>query len=280
MNLGASVDGLWAPITTSARPADRSAMPDYPQMIASPGHIEPAPRRVRGVFASRTVFDTTSARYVWETPKYPQYYIPLTDVDPAVLVDEAHPQRLKLGTAHRHGLLVDNEARPGAARVYRADTVPELVDTVRFEWGALDAWFEEDEEVFVHPRNPYTRVDAIRSSRTVRVQLEGIILGESPSPVMVFETGLPTRYYLPRTHVDFAHLVSTDTVTACPYKGTTSGYWSVRVGSTIHPDLAWSYNFPTGALLPIAGMIAFYNEQVDLVVDGELLTRPITHFFR
>lgn len=254
-------------------------MHDYPQMIAETGHVEPAPRRIRGMLAGRTVFDTIAARYVWESPKYPQYHVPLADVDQSLLVDEQHPQKLKRGTAHRHGLLVDAVARPGCARVYRDDAIADLVDTVRFEWDAFDAWYEEDEQVFVHPRNPYTRVDAIRSSRTVVVQLDGIVLAETTSPVLVFETGLPTRYYVPRTHVTFDHLVPTDTITACPYKGTTSHYWSVRSGDAIHADLVWSYDFPTGALLPIAGMVAFYNERVDHVIDGQLLTRPVTHFF-
>ncbi|MGW4297850.1 DUF427 domain-containing protein, partial [Micromonospora chersina] len=148
----------------------------------------------------------------------------------------------------------------------------------RFDWAALDAWFEEDEEVFVHPRNPYSRVDALRSTRHVRVELDGTVLAESTSPVLVFETGLPTRYYLGRTDVRFGHLVPSRTRTACPYKGRTSGYWSVRAGDRLHPYLAWSYDFPTAALLPIAGLVAFYNEKVDLVVDGERLPRPRTHF--
>jgi uncharacterized protein (DUF427 family) len=135
---------------------------------------------------------------------------------------------------------------------------------VRFEWDALDAWFEEDEEVFVHPRSPYTRVDALRSTRAVRIELDGVVLAESSSPVMVFETGLPTRYYLNRTEVNFEHLEPSDTVTACPYKGKTSGYWSVRSGEQLLPDLAWAYDFPTRQLLPIAGLIAFYNEKVDI----------------
>ena len=97
---------------------------------------------------------------------------------------------------------------------------------------------------------------------------------------MVFETGLPTRYYFNRTDVNWAHLVRTDTVTECPYKGTTSDYWSVRTDATVHSDLAWAYNFPTRQLLPIAGMIAFYNERVDILLDGQRLERPKTHFFR
>ena len=114
----------------------------------------------------------------------------------------------------------------------------------------------------------------------MRIELDGVVLAESRSPVMVFETGLPTRYYLNRTEVDFTHLVASDTVTACPYKGTTSGYWSVRIGDEVHPDLAWAYDFPTRELAPIAGLVAFYNEHVDVFVDGEQLERPTTPFSR
>jgi uncharacterized protein (DUF427 family) len=112
----------------------------------------------------------------------------------------------------------------------------------------------------------------------VRVELDGTVLAESASPVLVFETGLPTRYYLNRSEVDFARLTPTDTVTACPYKGTTSGCWTARINGTAHPDVAWSYDFPTRQLLPIAGLVAFYNEKTDIVLDGQLLTRPATHF--
>jgi uncharacterized protein (DUF427 family) len=240
--------------------------------------IEPAPRRVRGFIAGQPVFDTQRAIYVWEWPHYPQYYIPLADVDAQVLVDEDHPQKLHRGLARRHGLLVGSVSRPGTVRVFTADSMAGLENMVRFDWDALDAWFEEDEQIFVHPRNPYARVDALRSTRRVRVELEGVVLAESASPVMVFETGLPTRYYLNRTDVNFQHLVATDTVTACPYKGTTSGYWAVDLSGQRYPDLAWTYDFPTAPLLPIAGLIAFYNEKVDTYIDGDLLDRPATHF--
>jgi uncharacterized protein (DUF427 family) len=120
----------------------------------------------------------------------------------------------------------------------------------------------------------------LRSTRHLRVELDGALLAESSSPLLLFETGLPTRYYVNRTEVDFSHLVPTDTATACPYKGRTSGYWSVRVADATYPDLAWAYDFPTPQVLPIAGLIAFYNEKVDITVDGALLPRPSTHFFR
>jgi uncharacterized protein (DUF427 family) len=105
-----------------------------------------------------------------------------------------------------------------------------------------------------------------------------VVLADSRSPVIVFETGLPTRYYVGRIDVDFEHLIPTRTVTACPYQGTTSGYWSVRAGGAVHKDLAWAYDFPTRQLLPIAGMISFYNEKTDIYLDGQLLERPETHF--
>ena len=158
--------------------------------------------------------------------------------------------------------------------------MPDLVDTVRFDWEALDAWYEEDELVFVHPRNPYVRVDALRSSRHIRVERDGILLAESATPILVFETGLPTRYYFDRTAVNFDQLVPSSTVTACPYKGRTSGYWSLRTGEDTIADLAWTYDFPTRQLLPIAGLVAFYDEQVDTFIDGVEQPRPETHFFK
>ena len=256
---------------------------DYPQMIAQADHAEPAPRRVRATLGGEVIFDSTRARYVWEWPYYPQYYIPVEDVDERFLVDEHHEQRLRQGTARRHGLRAGGVDRPGTVRVFGAEAIAGVAGTARFDWDALDAWYEEDEQVFVHPRNPYVRVDALRSHRHVRVSLEGITLAESARPVLVFETGLPTRYYFDRTDVDFGHLVPTATQTACPYKGVTSGYWSVRTGDEVREgdhDLAWSYDFPTRQVLPIAGLVAFYNEKTDIDVDDVRLPRARTHFFR
>jgi len=253
---------------------------DYPELIVSVDHVEPVPRRVRALLGGEVVLDTIRALYVWEWPHYPQYYIPIADVDGDRLVDEQHPEHLRRGTARRHGLRVGEISRPGTVHVYADDARQGLAGTARFDWDALDAWFEEDERVFVHPRDPYVRVDALRSTRRVRIELDGLALAESSSPVMVFETGLPTRYYLNRTEVNFEHLIPTETVTACPYKGRTTGYWSVQAGDDAQSDLAWTYDFPTHQLLPIAGLIAFYNERVDILVDGERLARPTTHFFK
>jgi len=249
-------------------------MSDHPAPIVAVGHVEPVPRRIRATLGGELVLDTIRALYVWEVASYPQYYIPLADVRGEHLVDEGHNQAGRRGTARLHALRAGGEERPRAAKVYDAPVDERLAATVRFEWAALDAWYEEDERVFVHPRSPYTRVDALRSTRRVRVELDGLVLAESSSPVMVFETGLPTRYYLNRIDVDFRRLVPSDTVTACPYKGMTSAYWSVRAGEHLHADLAWCYDFPTRQLDPIAGLVAFYNEKVDLFLDGRPLERP------
>ncbi len=255
-------------------------MRDYPEAIVERNHVEPVPRRVRAVLGGETVVDTTRARYVWEWANYPQFYIPIDDVQPGVLIPEGVTQHSPRGTVELHGVRAGGEERRHAARVLPSSTVEELGGTVRFEWSALDAWYEEDEQIFVHPRNPYTRVDALRSTRVVRVELDGVVLAESSSPVLVFETGLPTRYYLNRSNVRFEHLAPSDTVTACPYKGVTSSYWSAHVGDTVHDDVAWAYDFPTRELLPIAGLIAYYNEKVDTFLDGILLERPVTLFSR
>jgi uncharacterized protein (DUF427 family) len=251
-------------------------MPDYPANPVEADHVEPVPRRIRAVLAGQTVVDTTNARYVWELPFFPVFYVPLADVRPGVLVDEGTTEETTRGDVHFHGLRVDGEHRPAAARVLHAAKVEGLDETVRFEWSALDAWYEEDEQVIVHPRSPYVRVDAIRSTRRVRVEEKGVVLAESSSPVLVFETGLPTRYYVNRTDVDFSRLVHSDTQTACPYKGVTTDYWSSRAGKTTHPDVAWSYAYPMRELLPIAGLIAFYNEKVDIFLDDVKLERPPT----
>lgn len=248
-------------------------------MIATVGHTEPSPRRVRVVLGKATVADSARATYVWEWPYYPQYYLPFEDFDPAFLVDEGRTDNGTLGEARCFGLRVGNLERPGCLRVFTDNSRAGLSGLVKVDWDAPDAWFEEDERIFVHPRNPYTRVDALRSNQRLRIEFEGVALATATSVVKVFETGLPTRYYVDRTAVDFTHLEHSETQTPCPYKGRTSDYWSIRIGAQLHQDLVWSYDYPTPALAPIAGLVAFYNEKVDIFLDGKPLARPVTHFF-
>ncbi len=227
----------------------------YPRDPVAAGHVEPSPRRLRGVLGGVTVLDSVRALYVWEHAHYPQYYVPRADVDEAALAP--------LGDA---------------VRTLGPDATDGPPDTVRIEWDALDEWLEEDEPVFVHARSPFSRVDALRSMRPVRVEIAGTVLAEATDSVMVFETGLPPRRYLPRTSLKLEHLVRSGTVTSCPYKGTTSAYWSARVDGELHEDIAWSYEFPTPELTKISGLVAFYDEKVDTFVEGVALERPRTHF--
>jgi uncharacterized protein (DUF427 family) len=232
----------------------------YPEPLVPPGGIAPVPRRVRGLLADRWVFDSRRASYVWEFPPYPQYYIPLADLDPSLLVNDRQSLATPRGTAALHSLRVGDIVRSGVVQVLGDDASPPLRQLARIAWSALDGWYEEDEPVFVHPRNPYARVDALRSSRTVRIELEGVVLADAPSCVTVFETGLPPRHYVERTALRLEHLVASTTVTSCPYKGTTGQYWSAQIAERSYPDVAWSYAFTTSALLPAAGLVAFYGE--------------------
>lgn len=248
----------------------------FPPSLTALNHVAPVPRRIRGIKAGEMLVDTIRALYVWEWPHYPQYYFPGTDVKMEAFV-EGDAFTTPQGDARRLELKAGGERRT-AGRLITTSILAGLTGAVRLEWNVLDRWYEEDEEVFVHPRSPYKRVDAVRSTRAIRVELKGAVLADAQGCVMVFETGLPTRYYLDPTTVRFACLVPSSTRTQCPYKGTTGGYWSVQANGTDAPDVAWTYVYTTAAMTPIGGLIAFLNEKVDIFIDGELQARPVTHF--
>jgi uncharacterized protein (DUF427 family) len=167
----------------------------------------------------------------------------------------------------------------GAALRYPDSPIEALRETVRLEWGAMDEWLEEDEPVYTHPRDPYTRVDILASSREVRVELDGVTLAQSQSPRILFETGLPPRYYLPISDLRMDLLRPSSTTTHCPYKGT-AGYRTVEIEGRRYEDVVWFYRAPLPESQKIAGLACFYNERVDLYVDGVLQERPRTHFGR
>lgn len=240
--------------------------------------VERGHKRVRVQLGGTVIADTTSPLLVWEKPYYPTYYLPLSDIDPGVLVDSGETERSpSRGTATVYDVHANGVTAPAGAYAYPEPKIEELAEHVAFIWAAMDHWYEEDEEVYVHPRDPYTRVDILASSRHVQVALEGVTVAESHHPRLLFETGLPTRYYLPKVDVRMDLLVPTDTVTHCPYKGAAQ-YWGVRIGDELFPDYAWSYRHPVAESVAIAGLVAFYNEKVDLVVDGVAQERPKTIF--
>jgi uncharacterized protein (DUF427 family) len=240
--------------------------------------VEQGAKRVRAYLGGQVVVDSTQPRLVWEVPYYPAYYFPVEDVRTDLLVATTtvthSPSR---GDAHHFTIKAGGTNAEDAALQYMDSPIAELRDLIRLDWDAMDGWFEEDEEVFTHPRDPYTRVDIMPTSRMVRVELDGVVLGESTNARVLFETGLPPRWYIPKTDVRMDLLVPSGTVTHCPYKGQAQ-YWSVRVGDHLVEDLAWSYRTPLPESQKIAGLVAFLSERVDLFIEDQLQERPVTKF--
>nr|WP_028661494.1 DUF427 domain-containing protein [Saccharomonospora saliphila] len=232
------------------------------------GRVERSGKRVRAVFAGEVVADTTAPLLVWEVPYYPAYYLPREHVRTDLIVATG---RSRTSPTRGEGLIghlrVGDREAADAVTEYPESPLPVLRGTVRLDFAAMDAWFEEDEEIHTHPRDPYVRVDVLPSSRHVRVEVDGVTVAESHSPRLLFETNLPTRYYLPKPHVRLDLLEPSDRVTYCPYKGRAE-YWSVRTGAGRVDDLVWSYPTPSTESERIAGLLAFPQERADVFVDG------------
>jgi uncharacterized protein (DUF427 family) len=258
---------------------------------------EPTAKRIRAELGGETVVDSTRAVLVWEPRRVvPSYAVPAEDVrgelvlggsagagpgdDVGVALADVTAlrvldPRVPFTVHSAEGEMVDVHAagqhRPGAG--FRpAD--PDLAGLVILDFGAFDAWYEEDEQNVGHPRDPYHRIDVLPSSRPVRLELEGEVLAVSSRPALLFETMLPARYYLPRADVT-AELVPSSTRTWCAYKGQAS-YFSAQVGGRLVPDIAWSYPDPRHDADRVRDLIAFFDERVDVTLDGERRGRPVT----
>ena len=258
---------------------------------------EPTGKRIRAVLDGGTVVDTTRALLVWEPQRIvPSYAVPADDIaaelapaDAAAadatgtvgvrmpelsgrpVLDPSVPFAVHSAEGRAADVRAGQQNRPGAG-FFPAD--PGLAGYVVLDFGAFDAWYEEDELTVAHPRDPFHRIDVLPSSRHVRVELDGHVLAESSRPVLLFETMLPTRYYLPRDDIR-AELTPSATRTYCAYKGQAS-YWSATAGDRVVPDLAWTYHQPRHDAAQVRGLIAFFAERLDVTVDGERTDRPIT----
>ncbi|WP_028476272.1 DUF427 domain-containing protein [Nocardia sp. CNY236] len=243
------------------------------------GHVkvETSQKRVRAYLGGHLVADTVRPVLVWENPYYPTYYLPVADVRVKLEPNGSTRHSTSRGDATGYDVVADGTTATEAALRYHDSSLLELRDLVRLDWDAMDEWFEEDEPIYVHPRNPYSRVDILASSRHVRVEIDGVTVADSHTPRILFETGLPARYYLPMTDVRMDLLHSSDTRTRCPYKGTAE-YWSVRIEGTDYPDYVWGYRTPLPESQKVAGLVCFYSEKVDIYLDGELQERPRSPF--
>jgi uncharacterized protein (DUF427 family) len=240
---------------------------------------EDSPRRVRGVLGGETVVDSTRVKLLHEKAHLVKWYFPIEDVRADLLEATDHHTRCPFkGEASYFTVRAGDKTAENAAWHYPEPIagMGHIAGYVSFYFDKLDEWWEEDERAFVHPRDPYHRVDVLSSSRHVRVSLDGETLAESTNAKALFETGLPTRWYFPLEDVDTAKLTARDMQTSCPYKGTTDRYYDAPGEEA----LAWVYEEALPAVTGIEGRIAFFNERVDLDVDDERETRPESPFSR
>ncbi|MDQ6774176.1 MAG: DUF427 domain-containing protein [Candidatus Dormibacteraeota bacterium] len=223
-----------------------------------------------------TVADSARAQLLFLPPPQSAYVFPRDDVRWDLLQRTEHSAALAgLGSTDLWTVEAGGKTAESAAWTIAQPPV-EVADMsgyVGFRWNRMDAWYEEDDEVFVHPRDPYHRVDVLNSSRRVEVRIEGEVVARTDRPRLLFETGLPTRYYIPKMDVRLDLLEPTDTQTRCPYKGVAS-YWSVRVKDSVRKDLVWGYEAPIPECPKIENLLCFFNEKVDIHVDGVLQERP------
>jgi uncharacterized protein (DUF427 family) len=241
--------------------------------------IEPTARRIRCFIDSTPVADSVNAVLLFEQSHLPVYYLPLADIDQSLL--EPSPTTSlcpRKGTASYFHVRVGDRLVEDAAWYYPEplDTCPDIAAYVAFYWNKVDRWMEEDDEVFKHARDPYHRVDALHSSRHVQIVVNGEIVADTVRPRLLFETGLPTRYYIPKLDVRADVLTPTDTSSICPYKGTAS-YWTLRVGDVELVDAVWSYARPIPECPKVENLLCFFDEKVDaVIVDGVKQARPQT----
>jgi uncharacterized protein (DUF427 family) len=239
--------------------------------------VERGSKRVRAYLRGELAADTTSPLLVWEVPYYPAYYIPAGDIRAELVPTGATDHSPSRGDAEIFDVRTPTATAASAARRYASSPIEELRQAVRLDWDAMDEWLEEDEPVYTHPRDPYTRVDILASSRHVRVEVDGVTVADSGQPRILFETGLPPRYYLPLSDIRLDLLQPSATRSHCPYKGTAS-YWSVDTGQAVRTDIVWIYRMPLPESQKIAGLACFYNEKIDLYLDGVLQERQQTKF--
>lgn len=255
---------------------------------------EPTAKRLRAQLAVDTVVDSSRALLVWEPRRVvPTYAVPEEDITAELVIadptaDTAAPAgfavpdvtnlrvfdpRIPFHVHSTAGQPVDIRAGGRTVQGFRPRD-PDLAGYLILDFAGFDRWLEEDEEVIGHPHDPFKRIDVRRSSRHLRVVLDGEVLADTAQPMLLFETLLPVRYYIPREDV-VAQVEPSPTTSVCAYKGQAS-YCSVRAGGRMVEDLAWYYEDPLLDALPVKGYLAFFNEKVDLELDGVPLPRPVT----
>ncbi|SLN28310.1 DUF427 domain-containing protein [Oceanibacterium hippocampi] len=255
-----------------------------PGFAKHPGYVLEVlstPKRVRVVFGGETLADTTAALIVRESGHMPVYYLPRADIRLDLLTATDHSSYCPFkGTAAYWSIAAGDKVAENAVWSYPSPyrEAGALKDHMAFYWNRVDHWYEEDEEVLKHPRDPKVRVDVLSSRREVSVRLEGELVAKSSNALFVFETGMPVRYYLPAEDVRMDLLRPVETSSICPYKGK-ARYWQAELGGKVFDDIAWAYPDPFDEVRRIRDRIAFFDERVDEVfVDGIAQARPKTQW--
>jgi uncharacterized protein (DUF427 family) len=245
-------------------------------------YFEDSPRRIRARFGGETIVDSRRAKLLHEQNHLPIYYFPVEDVRMDMLEPTDHSTRCPFkGEASYWSVRAGGRLAENAAWSYPEplDDAPPLAGYVAFYWAKMDEWLEEDEPAIVHARDPYHRVDVLDTSRHVRVSVNGEVIADTTRAKVIFETGLPPRWYVPPEDVRMDALVDSEKRTGCAYKGFAS-YMSVNAGGSTEEDLVWTYEDPLWQAAPIKDHLAFFNERADIEVDGELQERPVTQWSR
>jgi len=210
------------------------------------------------------IVDTQKAQLVWEHPYFPWYYFSEEDV--SKFLQPSSSEKTNDSTEKEiFDIAIGNHVAKDAATKFNTGDVAGLV---KIDWKSMDAWFEEEEQIWNHPKDPYKRVDVLQSSRHVRVELNGVELANTTKPRLLFETGLKVRTYIPKTDCRLDLLEESDLTTECPYKGV-ANYYSVRLPTgELTKDIVWWYRTPLVECGDIRGFVAFYDEKVEVWVDG------------
>jgi uncharacterized protein (DUF427 family) len=244
--------------------------------------FEQSPKWIRVRLGGSFIADSKRVQILFDPKRLPVYYFPTDDVVEGALETSGRADATDRGDRVYYDVVMgDRRARDGAWG-FPEPTQPFsfLKGFVAFRWDAMDGWFEEDDEVFVHAKDPYHRIDVLRSTRHVRIEHAGVVLADSTRPVVLFETGLPPRFYLPKTDVRMDLLEPSSTLTKCPYKGE-ADHWSLRLDETLHEDIAWTYRLPSVEVSRIENLVCFYQERIDSVtVDGRKLESVQTPWSR
>jgi uncharacterized protein (DUF427 family) len=256
---------------------------------------EPTPKRVRALAGDWTVVDSRRAVLVWEPSRVvPSYAVPAQDVNGTLALAppdpeaESHPVRLgrdlppvldpstpfAIHTTAGESLTIRNRQASLDGAAFRIRD-PDLAEYLVLDFAAFDEWLEEDDRIVGHPRDPFKRIDVRKSSQHVTIARDGQVLADSTSPKLLFETHITPRYYLPREDVRLDLMTPSESRTLCAYKGQAK-YWSVDLPGGVVPDLCWTYEQPLSDAIEVRDLVAFFNERVDITVDGVPQERPIT----